>query len=58
MSTVKKESKPEGRVPFLARVPKSLFDKLEPLRDQGGYETRNDAVIDALQKAVNRLVKK
>jgi metal-responsive CopG/Arc/MetJ family transcriptional regulator len=50
-------AKQEAKVPFLVRVPKPLFDQLEPLRNQGGYETRNDAVIDALEKAVKRVVK-
>lgn len=60
MSTAKKPAAPDPqeRVPFIARVPKRLFDQLEPLRKQGEYVTRNDAVIDALERAVKRVVKK
>ncbi len=59
-STPKKpvEDKPPPREAILIRMPKALFDKLEPLRNQGGYDTRNDAVVDALERAVKRVVRK
>ena len=52
------EKRTEPRVEFLVRVPKALFDQLEPLRTEGGYETRNDAVLDSLRRNIKRVVKK
>lgn len=60
-TTTKKKprrAKPIPRVTIVVRMTKALFADLEPLRSQGGYNTRNDGVVAAIENAVDRIVKK